>query len=98
MLRHIVIFKFKDSSSEASVTHVISEFLLLKNKIDSLIDIEWGKNISPENHHQGFTDCFTLTFPSLEVLNAYQNHPDHLIFQSILKPHMEKVFVVDYNL
>ncbi len=96
MLRHIVIFKFNDSSSETSITHLISEFLQLKNQIDSLIDIEWGKNISPENYHQGFTDCFTLTFPSLELLNDYQNHPAHLKFQTILKPHMEKVFVVDY--
>ena len=97
MLRHIVIFKFNDSSSEASIRHLISEFLLLKNEIDSLIDIEWGKNISPENYHQGFTDCFTLTFPSLELLNEYQNHPAHLKFQTLLKPHMEKVFVVDYT-
>jgi len=98
MLRHIVIFKFKESSSSDATAHIISEFLKLKHKIENLIDIEWGKNISPENHHQGFTDCFILTFKSLEHLNAYQNHSAHLNFQTILKPHFEKVFVVDYKI
>ena len=97
MLRHVVLFKFKEGSSQESISTIITTFLNLKYKNIGVIAIEWGKNISPENLHQGFTHCFTLTFPSLDVLSTYQEHPEHLKFQTILKPHMEKVFVVDYQ-
>jgi hypothetical protein len=45
---------------------------------------------------QGFTHCFTLTFSSEKDLADYQQNPDHKAFQAVLKPHMDKVFVVDY--
>ena len=39
---------------------------------------------------------FTLTFNSEKDLADYQQNPDHKAFQTVLKPHMDKVFVVDY--
>lgn len=96
VLKHIVLFQFKESSSKEEVHEVVDTFLALKGKVPHLIDIEFGINISPENYHQDFTHCFTLTFPSMEALSAYQVHEAHLAFQEVLQPHMQKVFVVDY--
>jgi len=95
-LRHIVLFQFNETSTEQEIQQVVDAFLALKGKVPDLLDIEFGLNISPENHHQGFTHCFTLTFPSMKALSAYQHHEAHLAFQKVLKPHMQKVFVVDY--
>ncbi|MBY0432536.1 MAG: Dabb family protein [Cyclobacteriaceae bacterium] len=53
-------------------------------------------NVSPENHHQGFTHCFVLTYHSEQDLADYQAHPANVAFQRVLQSHMEKVFVVDY--
>ena len=96
-LRHVVIFKFKETSSKASVDSVVKSFIGLAKKIPVIKSMEWGLNDSPENFHQGFTHCFVLTFSSKKDRDeVYQKHPAHMEFQKVLGPHMEKVFVVDY--
>ena len=96
-LRHVVIFKFKETSSKASVDSVVNAFMSLAKKIPVVKSMEWGLNDSPENFHQGFTHCFVLTFANKKDRDeVYQKHPAHMEFQQILRPHMEKVFVVDY--
>lgn len=98
MLRHVVIFKFKESSPKASVDSVVNAFVALKDKIPVVKAFEWGLNDSPENWHQGFTHCFVLSFANKHDRDEiYQKHPAHAAFQKILVPHMEKVFVVDYE-
>ena len=97
-LRHVVIFKFKETSSKASVDSVVKSFMGLAKKIPVIKSIEWGLNDSPENFHQGFTHCFVITFSNKKDRDeVYQKHPAHMEFQKVLGPHMEKVFVVDYK-
>lgn len=97
-LRHVVIFKFKETSSKAAVDSVVNSFMGLAKKISVIKSMEWGLNDSPENFHQGFTHCFVLTFSNKKDRDeVYQKHPAHMEFQKVLSPHMEKVFVVDYR-
>jgi hypothetical protein len=97
-LQHVVIFKFKETSSKNSVDSVVNAFVGLKDKITVIKKLEWGLNDSPENWHQGFTHCFILTFKNKYDRDVvYQKHQAHLDFQKILGPHMDKVFVVDYK-
>lgn len=96
LLKHMVIFKFKDSSSVASVDSCVAAFRGLEGKVPQIQALDFGLNKSPENWHQGFTHCFELTFKNYEDLAIYAEHPEHKAFQKILGPHMEKVFVVDY--
>jgi hypothetical protein len=97
-LQHVVIFKFKETSSKSSVDSVVRAFVGLKDKISVIKKFEWGLNDSPENWHQGFTHCFILTFDNKYDRDViYQKHQAHLDFQKILGPHMDKVFVVDYK-
>jgi hypothetical protein len=97
-LQHVVIFKFKETSSKNSVDSVVNAFVGLKDKITVIKKLEWGLNDSPENWHQGFTHCFILTFNNKYDRDVvYQKHQAHLDFQKILSPHMDKVFVVDYK-
>jgi hypothetical protein len=97
LLRHVVIFKYKDSSSQADIDKVSEAFANLKKQISVVKDFEWGVNKSPEHFDQGFTHCYVVTFTSEKDRDeVYQNHPAHKAFQEVLKPHMDKVFVVDY--
>lgn len=96
LLRHVVIFKFKDSSSPEDVKKVAEAFANLYGKVPQIKSFEWGINNSPEKFNEGFTHCFVLTFSAEKDLADYQLNPAHIEFQKILKPHMEKVFVVDY--
>jgi hypothetical protein len=96
ILRHVVLFKFKDSSSAADVKKVEDAFRALKGKISLIKDFEWGKNTSPENLNQGLTHCFLATFTSDKDRDDYLVHPDHKAFVEVLKPHLDKVTVIDY--
>jgi Stress responsive A/B Barrel Domain len=96
MLRHVVIFKFNDGSTPVEVENVAKTFAALYPKVPQIAAFEWGVNMSQEHFDQGFTHCFILSFKSEKDAADYQNHPAHRDFQAVLKPHMEKVFVVDY--
>jgi hypothetical protein len=96
VLRHVVLFKFKDNADPKGVQTVIDAFKELPRKIDLIKDFEWGTNNSPENLNQGLTHCFFLTFASEKDRDAYLVHPAHKAFGNVLKPYLDKVTVVDY--
>ena len=97
LLRHVVIFKFNDDSSEEDVNRLNQSFHALADAIPVIKDYEWGINDSPEDFHQGFTHCYLLTFASeADRDSVYTPHPAHQAFVKSLQPHLEKVFVVDY--
>ena len=96
MLRHVVLFKFKDDATPDQVKQVETAFRKLPSEIKEIKDFEWGTNNSPENFNQGLTHCFFLSFNSEEDRNAYLPHPAHKAFGAILKPYLDKVVVVDY--
>lgn len=96
LLRHVVLFKFKDGSTPAQVKEVEKAFTALPGKIHTIIGYEWGTNISPENLNQGFTHCFLVTFKTAADRDGYLVHPAHKEFGAILKPHLDKVLVIDF--
>lgn len=95
-LRHVVLFSFKNTSSENDVKKVEEAFRALPSKIKEIKSFEWGINNSPENLNQDFTHCFLVTFASEAHRAIYLPHPAHQAFVEVLKPHLDKVLVVDY--
>lgn len=96
VLRHAVFFKFKETSTDEQVTEVVDAFRALPGKIESIIDFAWGVNNSPEELNDGLTHCFLLTFKDAAGRAEYLPHPAHKEFGDVLRPHMERVFVIDY--
>jgi hypothetical protein len=96
MLRHVVIFKFKDGATPAQIKTVEDAFRALPSKIKEIKGFEWGTNNSPENLAQGFTHCFLVSFASEQGRAVYIPHPDHQAFVEVLKPHLDKALVIDY--
>ena len=95
-LRHVVLFKFKESSSSKDVESVITEFTSLKTKIKQIKGLEWGLNNSPEKLNEGLTHAFILTFSSEKDRDDYLVHPDHKKFGELVGSHIDKVVVVDF--
>jgi hypothetical protein len=95
-LRHVVLFKFKDSATPEQIKEVEEAFAALPKKIPEIIDFEWGTNNSPEGLDQGLTHCFLLTFKDEAGRAVYLPHPDHKAFGKVLRPILDKVVVVDY--
>jgi hypothetical protein len=96
MLRHVVLFKFKDSATPVQVKEVEDAFRKLPSKIKEVKGFEWGTNNSPEGLAQGFTHVFFVTFESEAAREVYLPHPEHKAFVKVLEPHLDKVLVVDY--
>ncbi|MFP6617765.1 MAG: Dabb family protein [Pirellulaceae bacterium] len=95
-LRHVVMFKFKEGTSASQVKTIEDAFRGLTGKIDTIVDFEWGTDVSVEDLADGFTHCFLVTFHTQAGLNAYLPHEAHQGFVAVLKPHLDKVLVVDY--
>lgn len=95
-LRHVVLFKWKDTSTPEQVTAIENAFRALPERIPQIKDFEWGTDVSPEGLSQGFTHCFLVTFQDEAGRDAYLPHPAHKEFVALIGPHMDKVLVVDY--
>ena len=96
MLRHVVIFKFKEASPAVEVQKVVDAFRALQSKIPEIGSFEYGTNNSPEGLNDGFTHCFLVTFKTEKDREAYLPHPAHKAFVELLKPHLDKAMVIDY--
>ncbi|MCJ7467504.1 MAG: Dabb family protein [Maribacter sp.] len=96
LLRHVVLFKFKEGTSPEKVKEVEAAFSALPSKIPQIVSYEWGLNNSPEGLAKGFTHCFFLTFKSEADRAIYLPHPDHKAFGVLLSPILGDVLVIDY--
>ena len=96
MLRHVVLFKFKEGTTPEKIKEVENAFASLPGKIDVIKCFEWGTNVSVENRSEGFTHCFVVSFQSEAGRDAYLIHPDHKEFGKTLGGSLDKVLVVDY--
>lgn len=96
VLRHVVMFKYKNTATEADIITVNDAFAALPSKIKEIKGFEYGTNNSPEGLDKGFTHCYFLTFHSEEDRAIYLPHPDHKAFGEVLSPFLEDVMVLDY--
>jgi len=96
VLRHIVMYKFKDEIKEPEIKEVINTFADLPKKIDGIVAFEHGPNVSPEGKSDGLTYCFVVSFENEEARDKYLKHPAHDEYVKVVKDRREKVVVFDY--
>ncbi len=96
VLRHIVLYKFKDGLPAADLQEVIDTFAALPLKIDAIVGFEHGTNVSPEGKSEGLTHVFVVSFRDEAGRDAYLKHPAHLAYVDVVKNRREKVVVFDY--
>src|SRR5436189_4533877 len=96
VLRHIVMYQFKDDVTPAQLKEVIDAFAGLPKKIDTIIGFEHGTNVSKEGKSDGFTHVFVVTFKNEADRDAYIAHPAHDAYVKVVRDRREKVIVFDY--
>ncbi len=96
MLRHVVLFSWKEDTPPAKVAEFEAAFAELPAKIKEIHDFEWGTNVSIEGLAQGFSHCFLVTFKSEEDRSVYLPHPAHQAFGELIRPYKKDVLVIDY--
>ena len=98
MIRHIVLFKLKDFSSELERNEALEKVLLnfgsLKGEIPEIRSFNVEKNIT--SGPGSYDVIIDSDFDSIEDLRSYQNHPAHRYAVEQNKQWSQTKAVVDY--
>lgn len=86
MVKHIVLFKLKETLSDTEKKDIMLRFKnaieTLPTKISFIRNIHVGLNINPSEE---WDICLDSTFDTLDDVKAYSVHPDHVAAAAILK-------------
>jgi hypothetical protein len=99
MIKHIVMFKMKDSAEGASkaenAQRLKSKLEALDDMIDEIRFFEVGMNLGGSNSTYDLVLC--SEFDTQEDLYSYQRHPEHLKVVDFVGRTCENRIVVDYT-
>ena len=96
MIVHIVLFKWKEEATSASITATIEALKDLQSKIPQIIDLSCGENFT--ERAQGFHHGLVVKFSTRNDLEAYQNHEAHQeVVQNLIKPILADIIALDYE-
>jgi hypothetical protein len=96
-LRHVVLFKFKDTANQADITKIEREFrALATTKVPQVRAFECGTHIGKESSNQGFTHGFILTFDNEADRDTYMAHDDHKAFVQLQQGIVDKKIVLAF--
>jgi hypothetical protein len=95
-LRHVVAFRFKETTTPDQVRQIEALFRELARQVPAVAGFEWGLNNSAEGFDKGFTHGFIVTFRSEADRAVYLGHPEHARFVASALPVIADVFVLDF--
>lgn len=94
MIRHIVMWKFKEGEQE-NMLLFRDRLLALKGKIPEIRSMEVGININPSD--RSFDAVLVSEFDSLEALKAYSTNPLHVEVSNFCKTIRTSSVSCDYE-
>src|SRR5262250_1844945 len=93
-LRHYVLLKYRDGTSDGHVTAFCERMLALRSVIGEIDRLEIGRD---ELHDARSWDLvLIMEFASVAALRAYQRHPRHLAVMAFNEPFVANVASVDF--
>ena len=99
MINHVVLFKLRNYSSESEKQNAIGAIedalLGLSGKIGELKYIQVGVNY--ESASKSYDICLVTHFETIEQLDAYRIHPEHLKVAELIGLHAIERAAVDYE-
>jgi quinol monooxygenase YgiN len=98
MLRHIVLFRFKDSATPAQLDALTASLVRMVAQFPAITQFEWGPNVSLEGKNKEFSHAFVMTFTDAAALADYIPHPLHQAWVDELRPLEQDVLVIDFEI
>ncbi len=100
MIKHIVMWKFKDfaegATKQENLSKVKAMLEALPEKIDFIKEMHVELNVNPKN---GMYDAVLISaFDSIEDVNNYRVHPEHKKISSFVALVREGRASVDYEI
>jgi hypothetical protein len=96
-VKHIVLLKFKEGTSEEQIAKFFDDVLDLSETVPGIDDYVSGTNCSPENSSQGLTHGFIMTFSDVAARDAYIVHPEHERFKTMAMTMVETALIFDFE-
>lgn len=97
MVRHIVLFRLKESLSQVEKRDIAVRFKTAIEALPEVIGfigkIEVGLNI---NENEKFDIALYSEFKTLDEVKAYSAHPSHVAAAGILTGHVDERACVDF--
>ena len=103
MIKHIVLLKLANTTTDAQIASAMQKLHNLKNgPIPQIKSFTHGKNCSIENLHQGFNYGFIISFENSIDRDYYVEHAAHkkIATEDILpmaEKGIESVVVLDFS-
>ena len=94
MIKHIVMWKFKEGEQE-NMMLFRERLLALKGQIPEIRAMEVGINVNPSE--RSYDAVLVSEFDSLEALNAYSTNPLHVAVADFCKSIRTGSVSVDYE-
>ncbi|NOZ89802.1 MAG: Dabb family protein [Epsilonproteobacteria bacterium] len=94
MVRHIVLFDFKDENKQGNIQKAKEMLEGLIDKVPTLKSIEVGVNFSKEDRAMDLS--IITSFDDEAGLNEYATHPEHLRVVEFIKTVVTSSKVSDY--
>lgn len=95
MLKHVVMFKFKNSTSESAIAEVEKELGGLPTIIPEIMEFECGRDVLRSERSYDF--ALVSEFQNLENMQRYQVHPEHQKVVVKLKEICDSILIVDFE-
>lgn len=95
MIKHIVMWKFKEGEEE-NILKFKERLLALKGQIPEIRAMEVGINVNPSE--RSFDAVLVSEFDSLEDLHSYSVNPLHIAVSEFCKSIRTQSVSVDYEL
>jgi len=96
-VKHIVLLKFKEGTTEEQITKFFEGLLDLSETVPGIDDYVSGINCSTEGYSQGMTHGFIMTFSNVAARDAYVVHPEHERVKAMLLTMAESVLAFDFE-
>jgi hypothetical protein len=97
-VKHIVLAKFKEGTSEDQIEQMFKEILDISEGIPGIEDYVSGPNCSPEGLNQGYNYGYVMTFGDLETRDQYLKHADREKIKLIIEPHLDSNIIFDFEI
>lgn len=96
-IMHIVMFKWKDGTTEEQISEIKCELMLLKDKIDGIIETYVGDDFSTRS--KGYHTALCTRFVNVEALRVYAPSEAHQrVVQQFIKPVSDDILAFDFEI
>jgi aspartokinase-like uncharacterized kinase len=97
MIRHLLLLQFTPNTTEEDIADIFALFIAVKDKIDGIVTVTAGENISLEGKNKHFTHCIAMDFVDETARDHYLPHLEHQKIKPRFRPHIADILVFDYS-